>query len=227
VTVSGVIASVCGNEFAANYVPLQEGENTLAATAADTDGNTAETSVTVNAMPADRYVMLICDTFAAVPPFDAELELKAAFAFTEPPLFTYTGPGTALISRETDRSICHMEITAEGLYFVTAEVRDRENRIYRDTFAVEAADKAGLQALLDAKWQGMRTALLQKDIGKAAGYFSEASETPYRNVFAGLPDNILQEMVSDTADVRFVGMRNFSAEYDLRRRLKISKTIQF
>jgi len=43
VTVNGVVATVTGNQFIAEHVPLAEGANTLTVTATDTAGNTATT----------------------------------------------------------------------------------------------------------------------------------------------------------------------------------------
>jgi hypothetical protein len=40
VVVNGIVAMVYGNQFVANHVPLEEGGNTITATAMDTDGNT-------------------------------------------------------------------------------------------------------------------------------------------------------------------------------------------
>ncbi len=51
VTVGGVTAQVYGNEFVANHVPLQDGENVLTATATDSEGNAASAAVQILARP--------------------------------------------------------------------------------------------------------------------------------------------------------------------------------
>jgi len=49
VTVNGIVATVYGNQFVANHIPLTEGTNTITVTAKDTTGKYAITSITVNA----------------------------------------------------------------------------------------------------------------------------------------------------------------------------------
>jgi len=49
VTVNGIVATVYGNQFVANHMPLTEGANTITVTAKDTTNKYATTSITVNA----------------------------------------------------------------------------------------------------------------------------------------------------------------------------------
>jgi len=58
ITVNGILAIVLGNQFVANHVPLQEGENTITATATDTAGYTASDSVTVNVEASGNYITI-------------------------------------------------------------------------------------------------------------------------------------------------------------------------
>ena len=216
VTVNGIPAIISGNEFAVNHVPLQEGKNTLTAAAVNTDGNIAGSSVTISAAPSDRYIMLLCDTVATVPPFDAKVKLSGTFAFADQPSFTYTGPAQPDISAVTDGEY-KLGITAEGLYFITAEVRDADNNFYTDTFAVEAVNRTGLNALLIAKWHEMRESLARNDINKAAACFAGKIRNASREIFAGLSEPVLYQMAQDMTDIRFIGMRDNAAEYDLRK----------
>ncbi len=58
VVVNGVIASVYGGQFAANRVPLKEGQNTITVTATDTNGTTAVKSIMVNAAVSAKYIQI-------------------------------------------------------------------------------------------------------------------------------------------------------------------------
>ncbi|MBW1911105.1 MAG: hypothetical protein JRJ11_16465, partial [Deltaproteobacteria bacterium] len=61
VVVNGVLSMVYGNEFVANHVPLEEGENTITATATDAAGNTLSTAIIVNADTTGDYIWITVD----------------------------------------------------------------------------------------------------------------------------------------------------------------------
>jgi glucodextranase-like protein len=95
--VNGIIALVYGNQFVANHVPLEEGENTITATAADTDGNTVEISITVNAETTGDYIT--ADTESGVSPVETTLSIEGSFTFADAPSLTYFGDmGTSYIA---------------------------------------------------------------------------------------------------------------------------------
>jgi len=91
VTVNGIVAMVDEDQFVANHVPLQEGENTITAIATDTAENTNATFIAVNAISGD-YIKITADTESGVPFLETTLRVEGSFAFTES-LLTYTGPG--------------------------------------------------------------------------------------------------------------------------------------
>ena len=58
VVVNGVIARVSGGQFAANHIPLTEGQNTITVTATDTNGAAATRSIAVNVAVPDNFIKL-------------------------------------------------------------------------------------------------------------------------------------------------------------------------
>jgi hypothetical protein len=68
VTVNGIMATVYGDHFMANHVPLQEGENTLTATATDIDGNTASASNTVYVETTGDYIRITANPVSGISP---------------------------------------------------------------------------------------------------------------------------------------------------------------
>ena len=215
VVVNGIPAAVYGNEFAANHVPLKEGQNTITAVATGTDGNTADASAVVNAETEGKYIILSADAESGISPFETTLTLNGTFHIKDPSL-TYTGPGQAEITEEPDREY-KVRITAEGIYHFTAQVKDTEDRIYTDTIVTEVLNKIGTDALLIAKWHSMREALMQNDMDKAVSYFANSVRDAVREVFVALSEEMRHQMAQDMADIQFIEMTGNSAEYDLRK----------
>ena len=187
VTVNGVVAIVYGNQFVANHVPLHEGENTITATATDTGGNSITTSITLYAETTGDYIRITADTESGISPLETTLRIDGSFSFTESSL-TYTGPGEVEFLESTSEE-CRVRMTVEGVYYFTAEVTNGQSIAYTDTIAVVVLNQAELDALLRAKWEGMKTALSQNDIDDAVSYFSSFSKENYREMFTILSDN--------------------------------------
>jgi len=94
ITINGVLAMVYNNQFVANHVPLEEGENTITAPVTDTEGNTAEASINVTALTTEDYIRLTADPESGIPPLETTLRVEGSFSFTEEATVRYTGPRT-------------------------------------------------------------------------------------------------------------------------------------
>jgi len=171
VIVNGVLSMVYGNEFVANHVPLEEGENTITATANDAAGNTLSAEITVTADTTQDYIWITVDEESGVTPFEATLSVEGTFSFTDSEL-TYTGPDEVEFLENPNENEYTIRIETPGLYYFTAEV-DHEGTIYADTIAVLVMDEGELDALLRAKWEAMRQALAASDVDTAVSYFSD------------------------------------------------------
>jgi len=214
VTVNGIAAMVEGTQFVANHVPLDEGENTITATATDTEGNTAAASINVNALTTGDYIRLTADTESGISPLETTLRVEGSFSFTEEPTITYDGPGEVEFLENPNENEYTVRITTEGIYYFTVEV-EYQGETYTDTVAIVIMSEAELDALLKAKWEGMRQALAQNDINKAVKYFSESSKENYREMFTILSDNLTQ-IEQELSDIQFIGVTKNSVEYDIR-----------
>ena len=212
VTVNGIVAIVNGDQFFANHVPLQEGENTIIAIATDTAENTNTTSISVNAIPED-YIKITADMESGVPFLETTLRVEGSFAFTES-LLTYTGPGLVeFLDSSADEY--NVGITTEGFYDFTAEVTDSQGITYTDKVTLLVLSEAELDALLTGKWEGMREALIQSNIDGAVRSFDNFSKDAYKEVFNTLSSR-LPEIAQELGDIQFIRMLNNSAEYDIR-----------
>jgi hypothetical protein len=198
VVVNGVLAMVYGNEFVANHVPLEEGENTITAAATDTAGNTLSAEITVTADTTGDYIWITVDEESGVTPFEATLSVEGTFSFIDSVL-TYTGPDEVEFLENPNENEYTVRIETPGLYFFIAEV-DNEGTTYADTIAILVMDQGELNALLRAKWEAMRQALAQSDIDTAVDYFANFSKEGYRETF-NIVSSILPQISQDLDDI--------------------------
>jgi hypothetical protein len=214
VTVNGIVAMVYGNQFVANHVPLQEGENTITATATDTQGNTASDSVTVTLQPENNYIKITADQHSGVSPLEITLGIEGSFDFTES-ILTYISPGTVEFL-ESSPYECLLSITGEGIYYFTAQVTDTENNVHTDTVAIEVIDQAQLDQLLKAKWIGMKAALVAGDITGALAYHYEGKKEKYESIYNLLGAN-LPALAQQMQGIELIYMEDNKAKYRINR----------
>lgn len=214
VTVNGMPTIVNGDQFVANHVPLEEGENVITAMAKDTEGYTASASITVYAQTTGDYIRLTADTESGVSPLEVTLSIEASFSFTDSSL-TYTGPGE-VESLDSTAYEYRVRMTTEGIYYFTAKVEDDQSNIYTDTVAIEVMDEAALDALLKAKWNGMKAALIDGDIQKALLYQYEGLRDKYEAIY-NLLGSDLATKIQQMQDIELIYATGDRAKYRIKR----------
>ena len=214
VTINGIVAMIYGNQFVANHVPLEEGENTISAIATDADGNTETTSITINAVTTGDYIGVSANSESSISPLETMLEVDGSFSFAQSTI-SYTGPGTVEFLDSTNPNEYNIKMTTPGIYFFTAEVTDDQSNTYTDTIAIVVLDQAQLDALLKAKWDGMKTALINGDIEQGVGYFSISSRTAFQQQFTALSSD-LPQIVGDMGEISLIDVGKNQTFYDLR-----------
>ena len=212
VAVNGILAMVSGDRFIANNVPVEQGENTITATATDTDGNTATKSIIIDAATAGGYIRISADTESGVSPLEATLEVDGSFSFTES-FISYEGPGEVEFLDSTAENEYNVRIPTPGIYFFTAEVV-YQSTTYADRVALVAHDPAALDALLRAKWEGMKTALADGNIETAVSYIAESSREMYEFNF-NLMSAYLSEISAGLHNIELLKVCDGMAEYNL------------
>ncbi|MBU0728525.1 MAG: hypothetical protein KKE17_10965 [Proteobacteria bacterium] len=218
VTVNGIVAQVNGNQFFANNVPLQEGENTITATATMPDNTTVSHSIMVNVVTSNTMNWIELDVFpeSGIAPLNSRLSVKPHLTFT-PQTYevTYTGnPGVSMITvSETE---FNLTFSLPGLYTLYYTVTDPQDIEYSQKVMVNVMDKDGLDALLKAKWNGMKGALSAQDVEGGLDYFLESSKTNYRyalNVIS--PD--LPQIVEDFQDIEMIYSKDNRTKFRMNR----------
>lgn len=215
VTVNGRVAQTYGNAFVANYIPLNEGTDTLTATATDTAGNSVEASVAVTAFTSDKYLKISSNIDSGISPMVVNLRVSASFGFDAAAL-SYSGPGAVQILESKDQKEFKLRITGEGLYYFTAEARDPGGNPYKDTVGIVLWNQEQLDALLRAKWQAMKDALGNRDISKALGYLSEDNRKLYTKIYT-LLDARLPEIAQQMRELELVQVEGGVAEYRIKK----------
>ena len=196
VTVNGVPATVYGDMFIVNNIALAPGENTLTAIATDTAGHTVAARVTVDRDPDQPYIRLEANPITGVSPLESTLTLSGSFMIDETVSHAITGwslthaaPGTVEVDN-TAADRYRLRISGEGIYYFRAEVEDADHNLLTDTIAIVVLDGAGLDALLQGKWAGMKQALAERDIDGALNHFDPSMQGRYHAIYTALYDDL-------------------------------------
>lgn len=107
-------------------------------------------------------------------------------------------------------------VSTPGLYVITARVTDAAGAVYTDAAAILVMDKAGLDALLKAKWNGMKAALAAGDIEGGVQYFIGPSKERYRQIFTVLMDK-LPALIQSMDEIEMIYFADGTAKYRINR----------
>jgi hypothetical protein len=184
ITVNGRVATMYGNQFIANHVPLTEGLNTITVTATDTAGNSATSSITVNAVTTGHYISITSNIESGIAPLEVTLRIDGSFSITENDL-DITGPVQPEILSLSPEEYT-IKLIAEGIYYVTVSATGPDGNVYQDTIGIIVLNRARMDRLLQNKWEGMKTALANQDIEEALTYYSEETKLIYNDLFNAL-----------------------------------------
>jgi hypothetical protein len=215
ITVNGVGAMVYADQFVANHVPIESGENTITATGTDMNGNTETASITVYGSPHANYVTVVADPESGIAPFETTLRIEAPFTIANTSL-TYTGPAQVEFLDNSDPRRYVVRILTEGLYHFTVEAWDGQGNSYSDTVTVGALNLLELDALLKAKWNGMKTALINGDIAQALTFHHPLERHRYEAVYTLLGSD-LRTKAQQMREIELIFAEGNRAKYRITR----------
>jgi parallel beta-helix repeat protein len=212
ITVNGIVATVYNGQFFVNHVPLTEGSNTITATATDTAGNTATTSITATSVTTGHYITLTSNIESGIAPLEATLKVDGSFSIDNSSV-SGSGPGVIeWLPTGTEDYLVRM--TVEGVYTFTATVTGPDGIVYQDSVAIVVLNKNQLDALLKAKWDGMKTALANQDVEGALVFISENTQEMYRYNFE-LMSAILPSIIQTMSDIQLDDIRDGTGKYHM------------
>lgn len=220
VVVNGIVALVHNSTFAANHVPIQEGDNTITVVATDVEGRVVQKSVAVTVRSEPKRVALSASLESGLTPMTTDLNISSNFMVAGLTNLAYSGPGTVEYLSAAD-GLYSVKMTTPGLYHFTGTAKDELGDSYTDTVAILAMDKAVLDAFLQEKWKGMKTALTAQDVGATVRYFDPRTRDRYSTIYNSILDQ-LPQVVADMQDIQMIIAEYNYAKYRIRKNETLS-----
>ncbi len=215
VTVNGIAATVYDSQFIADKVPLTEGSNTITVTATDAAGTTTSSSITVTASTTGNYITLTANIESGIAPLETVLRIDG-LASSATPTISSTGPAPVDFSNCTSFDDCRVKMTVEGVYYLTATGTGTDGNTYQDTVPVTVLSRSQMDAMLKAKWEGMKAKLASQDVEAALGCFISDSQSKFRTTFTVLHDS-LPSLASNMQNIELIYIKEFVTKYRIRR----------
>ncbi len=215
VTVNGVLALVDAGQFAA-LVPVDPDVTTLTAIAADATGTVSSDTITVVVRPSTSEPLLLFQAAPAmgVAPLTIGFTLSSRVSITQ---ITLDLEGDGIV--DFQGPILEGQVFAygtPGLYFPTVSVTDATGATHSATAPVRVDDLVAFDALLKAKWQGMKVALRQGDIDQALNFITLGKHASYRRMLTALGAQ-LANIDQILTDISLLERRGVRAEYQMLR----------
>lgn len=204
VGVNGILATVAGDRFTANHVPLLEGTNTITAVATDIKGNTANDSIDVKGQPKEHYIRIAGNMETGILPLEVILTVDSDLDLATVNL-TYLGPGEVELVKMSENEY-QANISAEGIYTFTANIADSTATLFEDSAAVTVFSREQVDGLFRAKWGGIKEALANQDVEGAIINFSDESMEVYKKQFTALK-SLLPDIIENLMLPRFIWTR--------------------
>lgn len=213
VKVDGVPAAVQGTNFAA-LVPVDVTTTMVTALATTATGATATHTVALTVVAAGPASLLLASPPAGTAPLTVSFSLSGGPAPMKVDV-DFDGDGIADFSGSTldGRAFTYAR---PGLYVATAMVTDGGGHSTRGSAVVHVFDGATLDALLQAKWSGMKNALRTGDIQAALGFITPGARAGYEQALLTIAAR-LPAVDAILPDVAPVEMRKATATYDATR----------
>ena len=212
---ASALAQTRGANFA-GVIPLQQGQNTITATATDACGYKTTDTIIVNTETLEEKISLTANPSSGIPPLSVTLEAEA---YPPNPVSSYSwdtnGDGTP---DQTGSTLSKITVSYQnpGLYFPKVTITDTKNNTYSETTIVNVLSKEEIDVILKGKWDGMKGKLSHEKITDALNYFAKDSKMEYREIFELLSPK-LSSLVSGMSEITMMGVRENVAEYYIKR----------
>jgi len=144
---------------------------------------------------------------------EVTLRINGSFTIANP-VITSTGPGIVEALESNNPDEYKYKMTAEGVYYFTAQVTGPDGNVYQDTKAATVLPLAQVDALLRAKWAMVNSALQNGDIPTALTQMHPATRTHYQEVFDLLRDQ-WPSIISKFTSFTLIQIRDDRAIYKL------------
>ena len=213
IVVNGKVAMVYGSRFVVNHVPLEEGLNTITATATDAGGNTQAAETTVSAAIPEHHITLSTNIASGSAPLEMSLGIGGTFGIQDA-VVSFVGPAPDEFVQLAPDDY-QATFTQKGVVFITAEAV-HAGTACQDTIGIVVVDETAVDALLREKWDNMKAHLISMDVVGAVRDFDENKKGLYEEVFSALLGR-LPQIAGNMQDISLISIENRSAKYRIRR----------
>ena len=191
VVVNGVTASVSGNMFVANRVPVSLGANTISVVATDASGQSASAASEFTAADGP-YVRLLANLDSGIAPLDVALRIEASFPIQDP--FLYVVGPVPVQYPESGEYGYSISLSYEGSYRIVVSAVGPDGETYRDEVTVTVESARAIGSLLKKKWEAMKTAVFSGETATALDYFVPAARFRFNGIFSDPSTEIAQRL---------------------------------
>ncbi len=212
VIVNGIAATIYGNQFVVNNIPLTEGTNTITVSGTDTEGSKSSASVTVNAVTTGQYISVSANPEAGISPLEVTLKIDGSFSIKQSTLLYEGPPGIEVLSNAADEY--RVRLNTEGVYYFVVRSSGTDGNTYEDSVAVTVLNKTQMDSLLKAKWAGMKGQLQLGDTEGALSYMAGSSKNTYKYNFDLMKD-YLPAILQDMGNITMKTIEGRRAEYEM------------
>lgn len=213
VIINGVIAHVNGEDFAAE-IYLQEGLNTITATATDGAGLEVTASINTTLIPEIPSLSLTAIPSSGIQPFEVTMEAETSIANA---VMNYQwdidGNGTIDTSGATLSTITNT-YPNPGLYFPKVTVIDTLGNPYEESTVISVLSREDMDALLREKWTSMIDALNSGDTTAALTKIFSGSQASYQTMFSVLSEQLFS-IVATAREFNLIDIKDNIARYKL------------
>jgi len=212
VTVNGIPATVNGSQFVANNIQLQQGVNTITATATDINARTSTATKTVTAQ-LGNYIRLTANTESGTAPLNSTITISGSFSITNSEL-NYSGPADILLTDDYTVTDYPLQFPVEGTYILTAYVTGPDGLVYEDSVTITVLPKLATDRLFRNKWNLLTGSLVRNDPATALNTILTTARPKYQNMFDALSGQF-SAIVSTQQALNRVSITNKRAKYEL------------
>ena len=214
------LAQVQGNLFAGLVPLLQVGENTITATATDACGYQVSKEISVHADSILEAIHLSAlptsGILGATGTFDVTLEAEANLP-NPAAGYAWDVDGNGIIDQSgAALSAVTAQYNQPGIYFPQVTVTDAQGTSFRETTVVNVFTREEMDARLQAKWAGLESALVRKDINKALTLFSLRTRELYEKIFTALTEQ-LPQIAAGFGEIQLVSVQEDEVKYRIVR----------
>jgi hypothetical protein len=224
VIVNGMRAFVSGTQWVAE-VPLAVGTNALMVTATDATGMTVTTRITVTASESTPAPLLLqAVPTSGVTPLVVTWQVTnqtrrslVQFQFDPIGSGTFGSPASSFDGVQSTYS-------TPGVYYPVLRATDDQGTSYVGTAVVSVMDRAALDAILQARWTGLKANLMAGDAPAALHHFLEHDRPGYAALFTAA-GSLLQDLGADMPAIQPVYFTETVAKYRLRRQQQVGGSV--